>query len=214
MRHLKTPPFETKDSGWGSFTVPIDLFFKIENKHFKKTRINYKLVLQPNKDVIPPTDPAFQQEIKWCRREKIKFPGSVEEGFRRRLLRGGGKCRDVSSTDRKDGKNAYSTDKKNVKKVSNRRDRSMDREISKERERSMEGENEEQNGNEEIRDQNRHVRTGRNSNIKSGNQNKKQNGNKAGDELVVDNDEYIEKDIEEEAAVSYTHLTLPTTPYV
>merc|ERR1719469_1145669 len=91
MRNVNSPPFEIKESGYGSFTVPIDLYFKSSDKHFRKTRVNYELILQPNKDVVTPSDPTYQHEIKMCRREKLTIPGTVDEEFRRKLIKGGGK---------------------------------------------------------------------------------------------------------------------------
>jgi len=94
MRSVNSPPFEIKESGYGSFTVPIDLYFKVDtqwHKQFRKKRVNYELILQPNKEVVSPSDPSYQQEVKRCHREKITIPGTVDEGFRRRLIKGGGK---------------------------------------------------------------------------------------------------------------------------
>jgi len=91
MRNVSRPPFEIKETGYCSFTLPIDLYFKTQDKHFRKTRVNYELILQPNKQVVPSTDPAYQQQLKMCRKETITIPATVDEGFKKRLMEGGGK---------------------------------------------------------------------------------------------------------------------------
>jgi transcription initiation factor IIF auxiliary subunit len=95
-RVVNRPPFEVKESGYGSFTVPVDLYFKSQDKLFRKARINYKVILQPNKEVAPPKYPGFRQKIRMCSREKITIPGTVDEDFRRKLIKGGGKEVDLT----------------------------------------------------------------------------------------------------------------------
>lgn len=77
-RILKDPPFVIKQSGYGGFEIPIDIYLKNKDDGTKRIEILYDLNLQSS-------GPAITNVIKHI--ETINNPS---DEFRKKLLRGGG----------------------------------------------------------------------------------------------------------------------------
>ncbi|KAK3860375.1 hypothetical protein Pcinc_033572 [Petrolisthes cinctipes] len=79
-RVLKSPPYRVCEKGYGSFTLPVEIYFRTTNPNdTRKTQIEYDLFLQNIN--CPP--------INNKRIEKFTFLKPSEE-FKRLLLQGGG----------------------------------------------------------------------------------------------------------------------------
>ncbi|XP_071522514.1 uncharacterized protein [Panulirus ornatus] len=79
-RVLKAPPYKVCEKGYGSFTLPIEIYFKTNNSDdTRKAQFEYDLFLQHVNG--PP--------IKYSRKEKLTFLKPSED-FKRKLLLGGG----------------------------------------------------------------------------------------------------------------------------
>lgn len=77
-RVIKEPPFRVAESGYGGFTMPIDVYFKNKEEP-KKVSFTYDLFLHV--DGEPPVN-----HVRW---EKLTFRNPTED-FRRKLLLSGG----------------------------------------------------------------------------------------------------------------------------
>lgn len=75
---IKEPPFRVAESGYGGFTMPIDVYFKNKEEP-KKVSFTYDLFLHV--DGEPPVN-----HVRW---EKLTFRNPTED-FRRKLLLSGG----------------------------------------------------------------------------------------------------------------------------
>jgi hypothetical protein len=75
---VKAPPYQVSESGYGSFTLPIEIYFKSKEEP-KKIRFEYDLLLQLEKsDLVTNT-----------RCEKLTFM-NPNESFRHKLFKAGG----------------------------------------------------------------------------------------------------------------------------
>nr|CAD7396050.1 unnamed protein product [Timema cristinae] len=83
-RVIKDPPYSVKESGYAGFIIPIEIYFKNKDEP-KKVRFDYDLNLQSN-------GPPISKVV----REKYIFPNPSED-LRRRLIKGGG-CDKLLST--------------------------------------------------------------------------------------------------------------------
>merc|ERR1712059_71522 len=144
-RTVSKPPFMIKESGYGSFTVNIDLYFKAPKgeKSLEKTRVAYELILQP---MHKPGDEGYVKENTYKRLERMQFP-TKDEDFKRRLLKGGAKPVGNKEGDKKSGdktkdKGRREKDKereRKEKKDEKYRDREKDREKDKDKSRDKLG---------------------------------------------------------------------------
>ena len=75
---VKEPPYQVSESGYGSFMLPVEVFFRNKDEP-KKVRFEYDLLL-PNLN-----DPPINQ----IRSECLTFQNPSEE-FRQKLLKAGG----------------------------------------------------------------------------------------------------------------------------
>nr|SZF06487.1 protein AF-9-like [Psoroptes ovis] len=75
-RVIKEPPYEIKESGYASFELPIDVYFRNKEEP-KKLRFDYDLYIELDKPVIN------------TRRERLTFQNPSAE-FRKKLLKGRG----------------------------------------------------------------------------------------------------------------------------
>jgi len=75
-RVVKEPPYEVKESGYASFTFPIDVYFKSKDDP-RKLQFTYDLTLNTS------------GPVRVSHREKALFNNPSEE-FRRKLIKGGG----------------------------------------------------------------------------------------------------------------------------
>ena len=74
----KDPPYEVSESGYGSFIIPIEIYFKTK-ENLRKIKFDYDLFL--HLEGSPP--------VNHVRCEKLTF-GNPNEEFKARLVKGGG----------------------------------------------------------------------------------------------------------------------------
>ena len=74
---VKEPPYTVKESGYGCFLLPIEVYFKNKDEP-RKVRFEYDLFLQ-----------SEGRPIHHVRYEKMTFKNPSED-FRRKLILGGG----------------------------------------------------------------------------------------------------------------------------
>ena len=82
---LKEPPYQIGESGYGSFFLPIEVYFKNKEEP-RKVKYNYDLCLPMLGS--PPIDNI--------RSEALTFTNPTEE-FKRKLLKGGGTVTNIGS---------------------------------------------------------------------------------------------------------------------
>ena len=121
-----------------------------KGSNLDKIKVLYDLVLQP---VKKPSDFDYKKELSLRRMEKMSFP-TKDEGFKKRLLAGGGKDVTAAALEKEKMKNAEKRDreKDRSKDKKDRRDDKYDKYKEKDRERNRDKEKEKEREREKEKE--------------------------------------------------------------